>query len=152
MYSSMADALTPVITKAADRFTERYFNKSNDIKTGQGKKKEVVFDYPAWFNTWLVVKGIGGMAINSLYIIAGLFIFILKPNGPRLFLATVSALIIWNTLTAASTLFIEIHWVLFISILPGYIFGTVIDVTLLILVAVTDKSKYYEACRQRFAA
>jgi len=59
--------------------------EDNKIPAKQMEIVKKMWDMPDWFQTWSVVVGLVGMLVSGFYILASIFLLLMKRNGPKLF-------------------------------------------------------------------
>jgi len=104
------------------------------------KAMEKMFDVPDWFGTWSIFTGITKAFISAFYLFASIMLIQLKPAAIRLFYWALGANISLSILKAA----VGIYSFSFMSMamMMGGLFGALIDVVLIIVVATSDKSAF----------
>lgn len=98
---------------------------------------EQFLEMPAWFAAWCIVSGLVGAGLCTFYLIAAIRILQVKRNGPRLFYFAAGSTIAWAAVDSAVALSTGKIWG--VSMLVGNVFGAVVDVVLLVIVATSDK-------------
>jgi len=59
--------------------------KGGEVPTREMEMIKKMWDMPEWFMTWSVVAGLVGTLVSGFYIMASIFLLLLKRSGPKLF-------------------------------------------------------------------
>jgi hypothetical protein len=111
----------------------------------EGMKKMVdsmLGQIPPWFEAWFVFIGILALLVNAIYVFAAIALLLVKKIAIDLFLFSTSFSIVLGVgkMIASANIFSQMG---FGMIFSGSI-GIIIDIILLIVVAMGDKTAFYE--------
>jgi hypothetical protein len=107
------------------------------------KTMEKMWDFPEWFGTWSIIVGSSKALISAFYLFAAICLLQVKPFAIRLFYWAAGASIALSTLKFAVA--ISAFSFMGMAMMAGGIFGALIDVVLIIVVATSDKSAFSKA-------
>ncbi len=99
-----------------------------------------MMDYPPWFKTASVVFGLTGMLIAGFYLFSGIWFILMKASADKLLIAALLFSIIWEIAWAALLATGIGGFAIFMAV--GTIFGLIIDVVLLAIVMMNDRSVF----------
>ncbi len=101
---------------------------------------EKMFDVPDWFGSWSVAIGIAKMIVSGFYLFASIWLLMLKPTSIKLFYWAVGASILLGVVKAIVGISALSFMVM--AMMMGGLFGVVIDVVMIVVVALSDKTAY----------
>jgi len=119
----------PVAPAAADQQNLEQFQQAMRMFLG---------DQPSWFGPACIALGVIGLAINGLYVFAGVSLLQLKPNSARLFSRVLGASIALGIVRAL--VMMNGYSFMAIPMLMSGLVGVVLDVILLVVIVTSDKS------------
>ena len=97
---------------------------------------------PDWAKSWFLVNGSLGLLLGGAYILASVFLLRVKRGAPTIFLGVLVACMLRNIISGGVVL--SAGWVGAIWNFFTALSGFVIDLALLIVIVVSDKSPYSE--------
>ena len=97
---------------------------------------------PDWAKSWFLVNGSLGLLLGGAYILASVFLLLVKRGAPTIFLGVLVAGMLRNIVSGGVA--ISGGWVGGIWNIGAALSGFVIDLALLIVIVVSDKSPYSE--------
>lgn len=95
---------------------------------------------PAWYKDWALINGGLGLILGAGYLLASIFLLLLRPGAPTLFMVIAGLSICRGGLAVAivaSAFSLMLFWSGVMAVV-----GLLIDVVLIIVVAVSDRSAY----------
>lgn len=99
-----------------------------------------IFNYPEWYNAWLIITGLLQLIICGFYLFASIGLLQLKTNSIKMFYFTAGAKITHSVINGivgiATASFIAMSMMLWGAL------GSIIDIVLLIVVATGDKKAF----------
>jgi hypothetical protein len=104
------------------------------------KMMEQMWNFPDWFPAWSVASGIFRLLLNGFYIMASIMLLMVKPYSIRIFYIAAGTSIGFSIIKAgvlASALSF-----MGIAMMLGGIFGIIIDIVLIVVVAISDKTAF----------
>ena len=99
-----------------------------------------MFATPPWYQKWTALNGSLALLLGAAYLLASIFLLLLRPGAPRLFM-WVAGLSICRGVMAASVVASSFSIMMLWSGLSAVV-GILIDVVLIIVVSVSDRSAY----------
>lgn len=144
-YGIIAGAQETVLPKMLDMQKEAMsslFSEGGNLPEQQKKilnQLTEMWNYPDWFPAWSVVSGVLKILVSIAYLIAGILLLQLKHYAVRVFYWAAGCSI-------AVALFKAIIYVAamsFAGIIMAGIFGWIIDIVLIVIVATSNKSAFY---------
>ncbi|MCK5125315.1 MAG: hypothetical protein KAR42_03575 [candidate division Zixibacteria bacterium] len=102
------------------------------------KSIQDMMDYPPWFKSTSVIFGLIGMLISAFYLFAGIWFIQVKPSADKLLIYAISLSILWEIVWASIIGIGLSGFAVFMVI--GTLFGFVIDMVLLAVVTMNDRS------------
>jgi len=135
-----------IIELQKEIFTEvqKSFENRGDTQEKVFNMFEKMWDVPDWFKTWSIAAGIAGLFVSGFYILASIFLLLLRRHAIKLFYLAVGISISLALLKAI----ISISAMSFIgfTIMAGGMFGIIINIILFIVVLTGDKKAF--ACAE----
>ncbi|HIJ65077.1 MAG TPA: hypothetical protein HPP77_03930 [Candidatus Hydrogenedentes bacterium] len=104
------------------------------------KAFQKMWDFPEWFGTWCVVAGFLALFVSGFYVFASIRLIQVKPSAIKLFYTAAGIAIGFTLLRGVVAMAAESFMGL--GMLMGGMFGLVINVVLLIVVATADKEAF----------
>jgi hypothetical protein len=100
-----------------------------------------MFDFPEWYGTWSIISGILKLLISAFFLLASIRLLQLRPSSINLFYWAAGSSIALGVVKGAVALsggsFIAL------AMMVGGVFGIIIDIILIIVVATGDKKAFY---------
>jgi hypothetical protein len=100
-----------------------------------------MWDFPEWYGTWSIISGILILSVSAFYLLASIRLLQTKPSGIKLFYWAAGSKIALSVLSAAVA--VSAMSFLGIAMLFGGVFGIIIDIILIIVVATGNKAAFY---------
>lgn len=139
--SSSQSATTPT-SLPAQTINTIQTTSANKSNPGIPKAMQNMFDVPEWFEAWSIASGIVKALISAIYLFSAICILQLKKYSIRLFYVSAGASILLGvvkTIVAFST-----SSFMAMAIAGGGAFGALIDVVLILVVVLNDKTAFYQ--------
>lgn len=99
-----------------------------------------MFQVPDWFRTWCIAAGIVSAMVSGYYVFASIRLLQMAPTAVRTFCTAAGIAIFWGV--ARTSVAIASMSVMAFNFIGGAMFGIVINVVLLIVVATGDKTAF----------
>jgi hypothetical protein len=117
-------------------------NKSGaEIPLGFFKSFTKMFDFPDWFGTWSIISGILKLLVSAFFLLASIRLLQMKRSSINLFYWAAGSSIALGALKGIVAL--SAVSFMAIAMMFGGIFGIIIDVILIIVVATGNKEAFY---------
>ncbi len=100
-----------------------------------------MFDLPEWYGTWSIISGILNLLISAFFLLASIRLLQLKPSSINLFYGAAGSSIALGVLRGAVAL--TAGSFMGLAMMVGGVFGLLIDIVLIIVVATADKEAFY---------
>lgn len=97
-----------------------------------------MWNFPEWFGTWSIFSGLLRLLINALYLVAAIMFLLVKPFSIRMFYFAAGISIAFSVIRAA-VLASSLSFV-GLAMMFGTVIGMVIDVILIVVIALSDKT------------
>ncbi len=143
MLSDFEKMIEAEMEKERDKQSNNQGGRRSGAEFPMGMFKSVtkMFDFPEWYGTWSIISGIIKLAISALFLLASICLLQLKPSSIRFFYWVAGSSIALGVIKGA----VAVLAVSFIGIamMFGGIFGIIIDIILIIVVATGNKAAFY---------
>jgi len=117
-------------------------NKSSaEIPMGIFKSFIKMFDFPDWFGTWSIISGILKLLVSAFFLLASVRLLQMKTSSIKLFYWAAGSSIALGVLKGIVAL--SAVSFMAIAIMLGGVFGIVIDIVLIIIVATGNKEAFF---------
>jgi hypothetical protein len=100
-----------------------------------------MWDFPEWYGTWSIISGILILFVSAFFLFASIRLLQIKPSSIKLFYWAAGSKIALSVLMIAVT--ISAMSFMGIAMLFGGVFGIVIDIVLIVVVATGNKAAFY---------
>lgn len=104
---------------------------------------ERLMTVPRWYVRWSVANGVAQILLGVAYLLSALFLLLMRRHAPGLFIAIAGASLLRNLIAIGVAVFtasLLAYWAL-----GSAVCGALVDLTLLVTVALSDKSAYRES-------
>ena len=122
-------------------YSDGDFRGNAEFPTGMFKSFMKMMDYPDWFGTWSIISGILKLMVAAFFLLASIRLLQLKPSSINLFYwaagASISLGVIKGGVAISAGSFLAMTMVI------GGVFGILIDIVLIIVVATGNKAVFY---------
>ena len=112
-----------------------------EFPVGIFKSVTKMFDFPDWYGTWSIISGILKLLVCAFFLFASIRLLQLKPASIRLFYwaagSSIALGVVKGAVAVLAASFIGI------AMMFGGIFGIIIDIVLIIVVATGNKEAFY---------
>ena len=116
-------------------------NSSADIPMGIFQSFIKMMDFPDWFGTWSIISGILKLLVSGFFLLASIRLLQIKPSSIRLFYWAAGSSIALGVLKGMVAL--SAVSFMAIAMMFGGVFGIVIDIVLIIIVATGNKEAFF---------
>lgn len=99
------------------------------------------FKIPPWYGTWSTLSGIMRVCISALYLFAAIWLLLTKPSSIRLFYCAAGASV--GLSIVQGIIIFSITFLASVAVAAAGTLSIPIDVALITVVAIGDKSAYY---------
>jgi len=141
-FEEMARQEEPDSTTDQNTEMQKDTDKPHGIPKDPIKIIEKMIVVPEWFQTWSVFSGITKILIHGFYILAAILLLRIKSSGIRLLYGAAGSSIVLNIMKCVVA--VSVSAFISISMILGAVFGTVIDIVLIMVVATGDKESFYQ--------
>lgn len=100
-----------------------------------------MLDFPEWYGTWSIIAGILKLLVSALYLFASIRLLQTRLSGTKLFYWAAGSSIVLGALKASVAIFVASF--MSIAMMVGGMFGVVIDIVLILVVASGNKAAFY---------
>ncbi|MDR3482581.1 MAG: hypothetical protein P4L91_17935 [Burkholderiaceae bacterium] len=135
------------LTQSNNNQAERGINQANNVGDNRVipnppmlNVMKNMFDVPEWFGGWSIFAGSAKALISAFYLFASIWLLQLKQNAIKLFYWALGSNIFLSILKAAVGLYAFSFMTMAMQM--GGLFGALIDVVLIIVVATSDRSAF----------
>ena len=145
MMASMREAMKEAEAKKAEEPPcpqDKSTNRQNIDPDKMFESMEKMWNFPSWYKTWAITNGTLQMLLAAAYVLAAIFLLIVKRGAPTLFMGVAGASMLRN-IASLSVGLLSGSMLAFWAI-SSAAFGFLIDMVLIIVVAVSDRSVYFE--------
>ena len=114
---------------------------SSEIPLGIFKSFTKMMDFPDWFGTWSIISGILKLLISAFFLLASIRLLQMKTSSIKLFYWAAGSSIALGFLKGIVAL--SAVSFMAIAMMFGGVFGIVIDIVLIIIVATGNKEAFF---------
>ena len=114
---------------------------SSEIPMGIFKSFTKMMDFPDWFGTWLIISGILKLLVSAFFLLASIRLLQMKTSSIKLFYWAAGSSIALGVLKGIVAL--SALSFMAIAMMFGGVFGIVIDIVLIIIVATGNKEAFF---------
>ncbi len=111
------------------------------------KSIQKMWEMPDWFGRWSMFTGIARALISAIYLLASIWLLMIKPVSIRLFYLAAGSSCVLGIIKGVVA-FSALSYFIGIAMASGSTFGSLIDIVLIIVVATGDKSAFQLASPQ----
>ena len=117
-------------------------NKSGaEIPLGMFKSFTKFLDFPDWFGTWSIISGILKLLVSAFFLLASIRLLQMKRSSINLFYwaagSSIALGVVKGIVAVSAVSFMAI------AMMFGGVFGIIIDIVLIIVVATGNKEAFY---------
>ena len=143
MFSDFEQIIETEIEKQRAKQSDEGGENPVDVESTKGffESFSKMWDFPDWYGTWSIISGILILFVSAFYLLASIRLLQIKPSAISLFYGAAGSKIALSILMTA----VALSAMSFIGIvmLFGAVFGIVIDIVLIIVVASGNKAAFY---------
>ncbi len=114
---------------------------SAEIPMGIFKSFTKMMDFPDWYGTWSIISGILKLFVCAFFLLASVRLLQMKPSSIKLFYWAAGSSIALGVLKGIVAL--SAVSFMAIAVMIGGVFGIIIDIVLIIVVATGNKEAFY---------
>ena len=114
---------------------------SSEIPMGIFKSFSKMMDFPDWFGTWSIISGILKLLVSAFFLLASIHLLQMKTSSIKLFYWAAGSSIALGVLKGIVAL--SAVSFMAIAMMFGGVFGIVIDIVLIIIVATGNKEAFF---------
>ncbi len=143
IFSDFEKIIEEEIEKERSRQPDQEGRDKSDAEIPMGifKSFTKMMDFPDWYGTWSIISGLLKLCVCALFLLASIRLLQVKPSSIKLFYWAAGSSIALGVLKGI----VALSAVSFMAIaaMLGGVFGIVIDIVLIIVVATGDKEAFY---------
>ena len=143
MFSDFEKMIETEMEKERARQADPEYENQGDVEFPMGffKSFTKMWDFPDWYGTWSIISGILILLVSAFYLFASIRLLQINPSAIKLFYWATGSKIALSVLMTAVAL--SAMSFIGIAMMFGGVFGIVIDVILIIVVATGNKAAFY---------
>lgn len=128
--------------RAKQNYQDDEYQSSPEMPMGMFESFSKMLDFPEWYGTWSIISGILKLLVCAFFLLASIRLLQLNPSSINLFYAAALASIALGLVKAA----VAMHAGSFLAMamIFGSVFGIIIDIILIIVVATGNKAAFYQ--------
>ena len=149
MQNQMMESMKEAAKEAEKKKAEQSPWPGDKTRHGQNPPPDKVFEsmenfwkFPPWYKTWSIANGVLQMILAAIYILACIFLLTVRRGAPTIFIGVAGASMIRNIASFGVGLASGSMLVFWSA--TSAVSGFLVDLVLVIVVAVSDRSAYFK--------